>query len=202
MTGAISVLRIPDGHTWLRVADATWSDPLDPSWAARFGGRWNLSGSFPVLYLNEDLSTARAQIHALFRAWPVNPEDLRDDAPYVLVLAGLPRRQDVADALSNDGLEGLGLPHSYPLDSRGDPVPHEPCQRIGATVHAASLRGVWCRSAATGDGSGRELAWFPSGPRARARSLSEPVPFARWWSAESVAALVGDVGATVSDGGR
>jgi hypothetical protein len=202
VTGAISVLRIPDRHTWLRVADATWSDPLDPSWAARFGGRWNPSGSFPVLYLNEDLATARAQIHALFRAWPVNPEDLRDDAPYGLVLARLPRRQDVADAVSDEGLDGLGLPGSYPLDARGDPVPHEPCQRIGTPVHAAGLRGVWCRSAATADGSGRELAWFPTGPRARARSLSEPVPFARWWSAESVAALASDVGATVSDGDR
>ncbi|HEY1466234.1 MAG TPA: RES domain-containing protein, partial [Acidimicrobiales bacterium] len=63
MTGAIAVLRIPDDHTWLRVADTTWSDPLDPSWAATFGGRWNAAGSFPVLYVNEDLATARAQIH-------------------------------------------------------------------------------------------------------------------------------------------
>jgi hypothetical protein len=202
VTGAIAVLRIPDRYTWLRVADATWSHPLDPSWAARFGGRWNAPGSFPVLYVNEDLYTARAQIHALLRAWPANPEDLRDDAPYVLVLAGLPRRQDVADALSDEGLETLGLRSSYPLDPRGDPVPHEPCQMIGTTVHSARLRGVWCRSAATGDASGRELAWFPSGPGARARSLGDPVPFARWWSAESVAALVDDVGAPVSDGDR
>jgi hypothetical protein len=202
VTGAISALRIADRRTWLRVADASWDHPLDPSWAARFGARWNPAGSFPVLYVNEDLSTARAQIHALFRAWPVNPEDLRDDAPYVLVLARLPIRQDVADAWSNDGLDGLGLPRTYPLDARGDPVPHEPCQRIGTTVHAAGLRGVWCRSAATPDGSGRELAWFPSGPRARARSLGDPVPFARWWSAESVAALDGDVRAPVSDSDR
>ena len=202
MTEAISILRIPDRHTWLRVADTTWSLPLDPSWAARFGGRWNAPGSFPVLYLNEDLYTARAQIHALLRAWPANPEDLREDAPYVLVLAGLPRRQDVADALSNDGLESLGLPPSYPLDARGDPVPHEPCHAIGTTVHAARLRGVWCRSAVTADGSGRELAWFPSGPGARARSLGDPVPFALWWSAESVGALADDVEVPMSDGGR
>jgi hypothetical protein len=202
LTGAISVLRIPDRHTWLRVADTTWSHPLDPSWAARVGGRWNPPSSFPVLYVNEDLSTARAQIHSLLRSWPVNPEDLRDDAPYVLVLAGLPRRQDVADALSDEGLDGLGLPRSYPLDARGDRVPHEPCQRIGTTVHTARLRGVWCRSAATADASGRELAWFPSGPGARARPLGDPVPFARWWSAESVAALAGDVEEPASDADR
>jgi hypothetical protein len=202
VTGAIAVLRIPDRHTWLRVADTTWSRPLDPSWAARFGGRWSAPGSFPVLYLNEDLATARAQIHALLGAWPANPEDLRDDAPYVLVLAGLPRRQDVADALSDEGLDALGLPPSYPLDPRGDPVPHEPCQMVGTDVHTARLRGVWCRSAATADGGGRELAWFPSGPAARARSLGHPVPFARWWSAQSVDALAEDVEAPVSDGGR
>jgi hypothetical protein len=202
VTGAITVLRIPDRHTWLRVADTTWSHPLDPSWAARFGGRWNAPASFPVLYLNEDLFTARAQIHALLRAWPANPEDLRDDAPYVLVLAGLPRRQDVADALSDEGLDALGLPSSYPLDARGDPVPHERCQMIGTDVHVARLRGVWCRSAATADGSGRELAWFRSGPAARARSLGDPVPFARWWSAQSVNDLTDDVAAPVSDGDR
>jgi hypothetical protein len=199
VTGAIAVLRIPDDHTWLRVADTTWSDPLDPSWAATFGGRWNAAGSFPVLYVNEDLATARAQIHALLGGWPVNPEDLRDDAPYVLVLAGLPRRQDVADALSDQGLEAMGLPPSYPLDARGDRVPHQPCQMVGTRVHAARLRGVWCRSAATADGSGRELAWFPSGPRARARSLGDPMPFAQWWAAESVAALANDVEPAVLD---
>jgi hypothetical protein len=152
--------------------------------------------------VNEDLYTARAQIRALLSAWPANPEDLRDDAPYVLVLAGLPRRQDVADALSDEGLASLGLPPTYPFDARGDPVRHRRCQLVGATIHAARLRGVWCRSAATADGSGRELAWFPSRPGSRARSLGEPVPFARWWSAASVASLAVGIDTTVADGDR
>jgi hypothetical protein len=194
MTGPISVLRLPDDHTWLRVADSSWSEPLDPSWASRIGGRWNSPGSFPVLYLNEDLVTARAQLHALLRSWPANPEDLREDAPYVLVLAGLPRRQDVADALSDDGLGSLGLLASYPLDSTGTTVAHRTCQRVGNTVHDAGIRGVWCRSAKTAGGGHHELAWFPSSPRARARALADPVPFATWWSAESTADLIASSG--------
>ena len=199
MTAPIATVRLPDRHIWLRVADASWSHPLDPAWASRLGGRWNAPDSFPVLYVNEDLYTARAQIHALLRAGPANPEDLRDDAPFVLVLARLPRRQDVADALSDDGLESLGLPASYPLDAGGDPIAHQPCQLIGASVHEARLRGIWCRSAATADGSGHELAWFPSGPGARAQSLGDAVPFATWWSAESVASMVDDGEAPVPD---
>lgn len=187
MTGPLAVLRLPDDHTWLRVADTSWSDPLDPSWALRVGGRWNPPGSFPVVYLNEDLPTARAQLRALLRSWPANPEDLRDDAPYVLVLVGLPRRQQVADALSDDGLASMGLPASYPLDAHGAIVPHRACQRVGARVHDAGLRGIWCRSAAVADGGSSELAWFPSSPRSRARAMGRPLPFAEWWTAESPA---------------
>ncbi|HEY6625260.1 MAG TPA: RES domain-containing protein [Acidimicrobiales bacterium] len=187
MTGPIAVLRLPDDHTWLRVADTGWSDPLDPAWASPLGGRRNPPASFPVLYLNEDLTTARAQLHTLLRSWPANPEDLRGDAPYVLILVGLPRRQPVADALSDDGLSSLGLPTSYPFDAHGATVPHRICQRVATSVHDAGLRGVWCRSAATTDGTGRELAWFPSSSRSRARAVGRPLPFAQWWTAESVA---------------
>ena len=182
----IATLRLPDRHPWLRVADSSWVGPLDPGWAGHRGGRWNPPGSFPVLYLNENLATARAQLHRLLGGWPANPEDLREDAPFVLIVAGLPDRQAVADALTDAGLQGLGLPASYPLDARGTPIGHQRCQPIGCAVHRAGLRGVWCRSAHTSHGSGRELAWFPAGPRSRARSLTGPVPFATWWFAESV----------------
>jgi hypothetical protein len=190
VTGPIAVLRLPDDHTWLRVVDTSWSDPVDPSWASQLGGRWNPPGSFPVVYFNEDLPTARAELRELFQSWPANPEDLREDAPYMLVRARLPRRQNVADALSDDGLASLGLPASYPLDTNGTTIPHRSCQRVGTTVHDAGLRGVWCRSAKTASGGGRELAWFPSSPRSHARPVGHPVPFATWWSAESTSELV------------
>ena len=51
--------RLTDGWTWWRIADPAWANPLDPSYAARRGGRWNPPDSFPTLYLNEDKVTAR-----------------------------------------------------------------------------------------------------------------------------------------------
>ena len=46
---------LSDGHEWLRIADPGWRDPLDPTFAQRFGGRWNPPDSFPTLYFNDCL---------------------------------------------------------------------------------------------------------------------------------------------------
>lgn len=172
-----------DGQTWLRVADTDWDDPLDPSYARHHGGRWNPPASFPTLYLNEDLDTARSQVFRMLEGSPVRPEDL--DAPLVLISVTLPSRQRVADAVTEDGLESLGLPVSYPLEDAGDRVPHETCQPIGAFVHGLGLRGVHALSAATADGTGRELAWFPARPSSRATPVGPPVPFHNWWYQDS-----------------
>lgn len=169
---------LPDGHEWLRVADPLWEDALDPSYAGTIGGRWNPPGSFPTLYLNEDLPTARAQVESLLRGSPVTPDDL--DGGFDLVMATLPRDQEVADAVSEQGLESLGLPAGYPRYGNGRPVRHDVCQPIGSAVRDAGLRGVHARSAATEDGSGRELAWFPARASSRA-SLVERLSFRDWW---------------------
>ncbi|HEX6286750.1 MAG TPA: RES family NAD+ phosphorylase, partial [Acidimicrobiia bacterium] len=158
---------LTDGHRWLRVADPLWSDPLDPSFAQSHGGRWNPPGSFPTLYLNEDLHTARAQVVALLRGSPVEPDDLDDG--FDLVTATLPRAQEVADAVDDEGLESLGLPETYPRYGNGRPIRHDVCQGIGLAVKSAGLRGVHARSAATDDGSGRELAWYPARESSRAK---------------------------------
>ncbi len=172
------VERLSDGHHWLRVADSEWVDPLDPTFAQENGGRWNPPGSFATLYLNEDLHTARAQIVALLRDSPIEPDDL--DAGYDLVVATLPRSQDVADAIDEDGLKLLGLPETYPRYRNGRPVKHEVCQHIGVTVNDAGLRGVHARSAAIEDGTGRELAWFPARESSRA-TLQERFSYREWW---------------------
>lgn len=174
---------MPDGHGWLRVADPSWEDPLDPSFAATYGGRWNPPGSFPTLYLNEDLATARAQVTALLRGSPVDPDDL--DAGFDLVTATLPRSQEVADAVTDQGLESLGLPDTYPRYRNGRPIRHDVCQPIGGTVKDAGLRGIRARSAATDDGSGRELAWFPARESSRA-NLMRRLPYREWWHADIV----------------
>lgn len=171
-------VRLRDGQEWLRVADPEWGDPLDPSFAADRGGRWNPPNSFPTLYLNEDLPTARAQIVKLLEGFPIEPEDL--DPGFDLVLATLPRSQDVADAISDDGLQALGLPATYPRHPNGRPVRHETCQPVGAEVQALELRGVYARSAAMTDESGRELAWFPARADSRA-TLVRRVHFEDWW---------------------
>jgi len=111
---------------------------------------------------------------------PVTLDDLDGDA-FVLVAALLPVRQIGADAVSAAGLEAFRLPRSDPLDSRGREIGHPRCQALGARIRACGLRGPWCRSAATVDGSGRELAWFPATARSRARPLwRRPEPLERW----------------------
>ena len=44
---------------YFRVADPDWDEPLEGSYSARLGGRWNPSGSFPVCYLNRDVRTVQ-----------------------------------------------------------------------------------------------------------------------------------------------
>lgn len=172
------VVRLRDGQEWLRVADPHWADPLDPTYAAERGGRWNPPNSFPTLYLNEDLDTARAQIVKLLDGSPVEPEDL--DPGFDLVLATLPRSQDAADAVSDDGLAALGLPKTYPRHRNGRPVRHESCQPVGEEIHALGLRGVYARSAVMNDGAGGELAWFPATAASKATFIAM-LSFEEWW---------------------
>jgi RES domain-containing protein len=173
---------LPSAHRWLRIADDDWDDPLDPTYAAEHGGRWNPPDSFPTLYVNRDLATARAQIVRMLAGSPIRPEDL--DRGFSLLEVGLPDRQRVADAHTDDGLVALGLPKSYPR-SRGREVPRSKCQPIGAAVKERGLRGVDARSAATPDGSGRELAWFPARASSRATAV-RTWTFHQWWFADAL----------------
>ena len=160
---------LADGHEWLRIADPSWANPLDPTYAQRVGGRWNPPDSFAALYLNEDLITARVNLTSFVARWPYEPEDLRNDTGPVLVVATLPRRQRVADVHTSAGLAAVGLPASYPLGAGGTLVPHDTCRPIGTAAKGAVLRGIRCRSANAPAGDGRELAWFPANTRSRAR---------------------------------
>jgi len=171
---------LPDGRIWLRLAEPEWEDPFDAWFAAVEGGHWNAPDSFPTLYLHANVGTARMQIERLLEGTPFTLDDIDDDA-YVLVAARLPRDQRCADAVTSAGLEALGLPRSYPIDSRGRFIGRARCQPIGARVRDARLRGVWCISGAKRDGSGRELAWFPATRRSRARPVwRAPLPLGSW----------------------
>jgi hypothetical protein len=179
---------------WLRVADPSWKDPLDPSFAGERGGRWNPPGSFPTLYLNGDPPTALLQIHRMLRGTPVRVDDLDEDA-FVLVAATLPRGQTAADGVSEAGLRALGLPATYPRAADGSRVEVETCRPIGAAIRQRGLRGLWCRSAVPDEeeadpGEGRELAWFPAGRRSVARAVWDaPLPLGQWRHAAGWAEL-------------
>lgn len=173
---------LADGHHWLRICDHQWVDPLDDAFTQEAGGRWNPPHSWRTLYLNEDLVTARLNVERFIAGWPYEPEDLRSDTGPQLAVATLPRRQQVADVHTPEGVAIVGLPASYPLDDDGVLVSHRPCQDIGEQVHAAGLRGVRCRSAQSPHGAGRELAWFPATARSRA-TLVERLEYDEWyWS--------------------
>lgn len=174
--------RLPERWTWWRIADLAWHNPLDPTFAKRRGGRWNPPGSFATLYLNEDKITARMNLRTFIAQWPYEPEDLRADTGPILVGATLPRRQQVCDAHSREGVQSVGLPKTYPLDASGELVSHQRCQRIGEKVKQAGLRGVRARSAQSHTGAGRELAWFPVTTRSVAKPL-QTLSFEAWyWS--------------------
>jgi hypothetical protein len=172
--------QLRDGHVWLRVADPGWADPLDPTYARTAGGRWSPPGSFPTLYLNEDVVTARINLQVFLTHYPYGPEDLDEDAAPVLVHARLPRRQRVADVHTPAGVRGVGLPAGYPDDGHGGIVGHDVCRPIGQGVHDAGLRGIRCRSARATYGAGRELAWFPARATSRAEAVDRQ-PFAEWF---------------------
>lgn len=172
--------RLPDGHEWLRICEASWQDPLDDTFARDRGGRWNPPGSWRTLYLNEDLVTARLNLDHFIAEWPYRPEDLDEDNGPHLAVATLPRNQTVADVHTPDGVAAVGLPATYPLDADGGLVPQAACQRVGEEVHAAGLRGIRCRSARAPDGAGRELAWFPATSRSRAHLVTR-LPFPEWF---------------------
>ncbi len=160
--------------TYCRVADPEWADPLDPSYAAAQGQRWNPPG-MECLYLNRDVATARANVARRFHDLPYGPEDLDPATAPVLLDVVVPDGQ-AADAYSDDGLASLHLPSTYPHDTDSSPIPHKDCQRIGAAVFEAGLDGVDYRSAAAG--GNRELAWFPRGATAQQTARR---PFDDWW---------------------
>lgn len=174
--------RLANGHAWYRICEASWDDPLDPTFAQLRGGRWNPPGSWRTLYVSEDVVTARLNLARFIAGWPYEPEDLDDAAGPHLAAATLPRDQVVADIHTTAGVAAVGLPASYPTDGTGRLVVHEVCQPVGGQARDSGLRGVRCRSARAPHGAGRELAWFPATARSRTHLVARH-PFTAWfWS--------------------
>lgn len=165
---------VPIEGSYCRVADPEWDDPLDPSFSAAIGQRWNPPG-LECLYLNRDETTARANVLRKFAGLAYGPEDLDPATAPLLINVEVPAG-DAADAYTDAGLKSLGLPVTYPCDADGGTVSHSSCQAIGRSVHDAGLHGVDYRSAASG--GDRELAWFPHGLAAQEGVRRA---FDEWW---------------------
>jgi len=166
------------GGTYHRVADPAWTDPLDASYSARHGGRWNPPG-LGALYLNRTVATARANARHMLttRLAPLaaTVDDLDPAELPVLVSVDLPADSYV-DAVTERGLRALGLPATYPSHPGGHPVGHGQCQPIGAELAAAGEPGIACRSSAPSAPPGaEELAVYDTitGPAAGRRVFAD-----------------------------
>jgi len=146
--------------TYMRVADRDWRRPLAAEHSRRSGGRWNPPGSFGAIYLNASREVARTQVRRKLEPRGIRPEDLSPERGPVLIHAEVPEDSYV-DAVTDRGLHSLGLPLSYPLDSKGNEVSHAVCQPIGQDAQDAKEPGIACRSAAAQPSPGEELAYFP-----------------------------------------
>ena len=163
-----------------RLAEPTWSDPLDTSYGQKNGGRWNAPGAFPALYLNDTIATARIQVLHKLTGLPYGPEDLEPDQQHDLVRVDVPRGSYL-DCVSEFGLVAAGLPRTYPRHRNGRPVTHAACQLIGQQAFDGNLPGIACRSAATGATAiNEELCFFDRPGQARP-ALVGRTSFADWW---------------------
>ena len=151
------------GGTYSRVADPDWDDPLDTDFSVAAGGRWNAPGTFPVLYLNETVGAARANVSmrlAEQRRLGITI-DMLDPLGLPVLVDVLVSPGTAVDLTSDVGLAAVGLPLSYPLDASGEQVDHAYCRPIGAAAHEAQHQGIRARCAAPGAGrDDLELSWF------------------------------------------
>jgi hypothetical protein len=167
------------GGAFNRLAEPQWEDPLDTTFSKQQGGRWNVPGSYGVLYLNLTERMARIQVEHKLAGHPYGIEDLDPAEQHDLVEVDV-AETDALDLVSDEGLSAAGLPVSYPVDDEGQPVTHAQCQPVGQAAYDEPLPAIACRSAATGaQKSDEELAVFDRNTdlvTAMARS-----PFADWY---------------------
>jgi hypothetical protein len=173
------------GGSYNRLAEPSWADPLDMSYSRQRGGRWNAPDTFGVLYLNSDVRVARLQVQHKLGGHPYGVEDLDESEQHDLVDVEVAEREWL-DGVTSPGLEGVGLPATYPRYRNGRPVRHPDCQRVGQAAFDDGRPGIACRSAATGAVlTDEELAVFDRGVDTGVRMTGRQ-PFAQWfWGAPS-----------------
>lgn len=165
------------GGRYVRVADPDWRRPLDPSFAAERGGRWNPAVSFPVVYLCAGRDVARAVVGGRFAGLPYGILDVVPERLPVLIGSELAEHRAV-DVVTDAGCSTVGLPRTYPIDSRRRTIPWRRTQPIGQAIWSAGERSIACRSAALP--TGEELAWFVRSRSDRLR-VAARIPFDSWF---------------------
>jgi hypothetical protein len=157
------------GGPYVRIADPSWRRPLDGSYAAERGGRWNPPGSFPAVYLCSTVGVARANVLRRFDGLPYSVLDLLPDRRPVLIETDV-REHRAVDVVSDAGCRAAGLPETYPLDADGDEVGWDRCRPVGSAAWEQGEPAIACRSAAArSPDDGEELAWFVRGRGDRLR---------------------------------
>lgn len=168
------------GGSYNRLAEPSWTDPLDTSYSKARGGRWNPPGAFGALYLNRDHRVARLQVAHRLADQPYGVEDLDETEQHDLVEVNVPTRAWL-DCVSDEGLEAVGLPITYPRHADGTPVAHQECQAIGQAAYDAGRSGVASRSGAQGASrKDEELAVFARNGGAEV-AMTGRRPFAEWF---------------------
>lgn len=128
------------------------TDPLDGSYARDNGGRWNPPGSFEVIYTSCSIKAAIAFLREHYRNESINPWEQPEEKQrdlYELLLD----QDGLVDAISSEGLIGLGLPKSYPRR-----VSHSTTQPVGQRLYDEGHPGIWYRCAP--DPTEEEIALF------------------------------------------
>jgi hypothetical protein len=168
-----------------RLAEPSWSDPLDTSYSRLSGGRWNTAESFGVLYLNRDVRMARLQVQHKLSGQPYGVEDLDESEQHDLVDVEVAERNWL-DCVTAAGLESVGLPVTYPRHRNGRPVRRADCQPVGQAAFDEGRPGIACRSAATGASrTDEELGVFDRDVETSVQMTGRH-PFAEWfWGAPS-----------------
>lgn len=168
------------GGAYNRLAEPSWTDPLDTSHSKGRGGRWNPPGTFGALYLNRDVRMARLQVEHKLAGHPYGLEDLDETEQHDLIDVEV-LEQVWLDCVGVAGLKAVGLPMSYPSHPDGSPVLHAECQPIGKAAFDYGMPGVACRSAARGATTDdEELAVFARGGRLNV-TMTGRRPFSDWF---------------------
>ncbi len=158
------------GGRYLRVADPSWRRPLDGSFAAERGARWNPPASFLVVYLCSTIEIARANVLRRFAGLPYSPLDLLPDRRPALVETDVTRHRAV-NVVTDEGCRDAGFPATYPREADGTEVGWDRCRPVGQAAWNQGERSIAYRSAAARPGDpGEELAWFVRVPGDRLRS--------------------------------